>query len=523
MSKRRDPRDQGKAPNRGRGDLIGIELGGHYRITGRLGGGGAGHVYLGVQEPLGRQVAIKVLRDDLNQRAEDEFEGRFLREAGAAASLRHPNVVVVYDFGSQGKLRYVVMEHLKGERLTDLIERGAVSELLTAEIAAGVARGLRHAHKAGLVHRDIKPGNIMLEPEDDRLRPVLVDFGLVKDLEEESDSVLTAVGAYMGTPTYMSPEQSRGEARIDGRVDIYALGCVMFKMVTGGVPYRARSALALAMAHAEEPIPALADRGPLEVYDEAFEGILRKCLAKKPEDRWPDAGQLADALEAWMRGDVVPTLVLPSEVSPSAKTEEPPPAKSKGLVQILAVVVLGLVGLVSAFSLAFGVWWSTTSGGAVPEASLVVVESVEELGVDPAPVSDENAVADPELDVPAQAPAPMAEPAPAPTSAPVAPKPAPVAPKSAPVAPKPAPKPAPSVASSDAVVDGVFFSAAHASRAVAFLNSASEEQLRTAGVYGRGVGVILNARPFADIQSFGATPQVGEKTVQAIHRVTEAN
>ncbi len=487
-------------------------------------------MYLGVQEPLGREVAIKVLRDDLSKKAEEEFEARFLREAGAAASLRHPNVVVVYDYGHEGALRYVVMERLKGERLTDHIERGPSTELVTAEIAAGVARGLRHAHKAGLVHRDIKPGNIMLELEDEKVRPVLVDFGLVKHTEEEHDSALTAVGTYMGTPAYMAPEQSRGEPDIDGRVDIYALGCVMFKMLTGHAPYRARNALALAMAHANEPIPHLADRGPLESYDEGFESILRKCLQKDPADRWADAGKLANALETWARGDTLPPVLVSSHSTVAPRSSTPPnrpagtvevqPVPSKKRRVLLPFLALGGVGLIAAVGVMFasvGLWWSLPVEPVADEPE-VAVEPAPDIPANEEPAPPEEVAAlepaeDPstEPDVP---PEPTVDDAPQAAVAPVPEvRPAPV------VAPKPKPKP--KAVAKDAVVDGVFFSGAHAARAVAFLNSATEDQLRTAGVYGRGVGVILNARPFTDIASFGATPQVGEKTVQAVHRATE--
>ena len=280
--------------------LLGLVVGQRYEVTGALGVGGAGHVYRAIQRPLGREVAIKVLRDDLSDEARKTFEDRFLREAALAGRLHHANLVTVHDYGTDRGLSYVVMELLEGRTLHQrLREEGAMGAQEAARIAAAVARGLRHAHHHGLVHRDVKPNNIMLvRDEDGTEHPKLVDFGLVKSTTE-TDMMVTDAHKFMGTPAFMAPEQAE-RTDIDGRADQYALGCVLYRMLTGKVPFDAKTPLGMAESHKSDPIPRMAERAEVAVPP-ALEAIVRQAMAKRPEDRFEDCGHLADALEDWLR------------------------------------------------------------------------------------------------------------------------------------------------------------------------------------------------------------------------------
>lgn len=541
-------------------DLVATTVGGRFRVVAPLGRGGAGNVYLAIQEPLGREVALKVLRSDLEDHAEKEFSARFLREAAVTARLRHPNLVTVHDYGTLPDGRsYVVMERLKGKTLHEHLKDGPMPPREAAQVALALARGLKHAHDEGLVHRDVKPRNIVLEPSEEGVRPVLLDFGLVK-AQLEGETVETKVGAYMGTPAYMAPEQAQGLKGLDHRADLYALGCVMYRMLTGVTPYEADNPLALAVQHINEPYPPMATRAPGRDIPRALEEIVRRCLAKEPNQRFRDAGLVAQALEDWLSDA---------------------PARGRWPL-FLAGVALAGGGLFSVVALGLGIVVGTqlTGGqeGSVPAAVVQAVpaedaepmrggatQEDEELATvvftpvapvtpaappepasagapsepasaaaPPEPASAAPAVA-PSQPAPAAAPAPASTAAAAPAStaassrpAPAVPKPAPavgpapaVAAAPAPVAPAPRPRPRPqAVSATDVVVDGVFFSAAQVPRALAFVNEADEEALRRAGVYGRGVNVILERRPFASLQAFGDTPQIGIKTVEAVHRAT---
>src|SRR5947208_7997941 len=200
-------------------------LGDRYEIKSLLGTGGMASVYLGTDRVLDRPVAVKVLS---RQFANDAtFVERFRREAQAAAALNHPNVVSVFDTGSDGDIQYIVMEYVQGRSLSDIIrDEGPLLPERAAEIAEGVAAGLSFAHRAGLVHRDIKPANVMITPTGD---VKVMDFGIAR--AQTADS-LTRTESVLGTATYFSPEQAKGEG-VDARSDIYALGCVLNEMLTG--------------------------------------------------------------------------------------------------------------------------------------------------------------------------------------------------------------------------------------------------------------------------------------------------
>lgn len=294
---------------------------GKYQIIESLGRGGMAEVYKAYQETLDRHVAIKVMHPFLAE--ESDFLGRFKREARAMASLNHPHIVRVFDFDIQDDVYYIVMEYVSGGTLTKRLEElSAKGEWLplqeTLKIILQVAEAMAYAHRQGMIHRDIKPSNIMLNEQGNA---VLTDFGLAKIL---SGPTYTATNATIGTPAYMSPEQGMGETG-DGRSDIYALGVLLFQMVTGRLPYQATTPLATLMKHINEPVPS-----PLKYNPNVPAGVqqmIGKAMAKAPEARYQTAGELIRDLQRAIRNaetDVTATMtVLPvvSPITPAGPTQ----------------------------------------------------------------------------------------------------------------------------------------------------------------------------------------------------------
>jgi serine/threonine-protein kinase len=292
--------------------IQGAVLGGRYELGELLGRGGMAEVYLGTDRVLQRPVAVKVLGAWL---ADDErFVERFRREALAAARLSHPDLVAVYDTGSDEGLHYIVMEYVPGETLADALHReGRLPAGRATAIARGVARALAVAHAAGIVHRDVKPANVMLGP-DGRAR--VMDLGIARTLEGES---LTRTTSVLGSPNYLSPEQARGDP-VDARSDVYSLGCVLYEMLSGRPPFDADSPVAVAYKHVhEDPLPPSA----LEPAVPApLDAVTLRAMAKDPGDRFQSAEELAAALD----DATVPILPMPTAPMPPARTTERIPA-----------------------------------------------------------------------------------------------------------------------------------------------------------------------------------------------------
>jgi serine/threonine protein kinase len=281
-------------------DLTGKTLG-NYRIMERIGRGGMATVYKAYQPALERYVAIKVIHEQLAA-GDERFLKRFQREAKAVASLRHPNIVQVFDFGTEDDVAYMVMEYLEGTtlkaELKALAERDETIPLEEAQrIFQAVASAVEHAHRQGMVHRDIKPANVMLTAKGDVF---LTDFGIAKIV---GGTQYTATGAITGTPAYMSPEQGQGE-RGDERSDIYALGVMLYEVVTGRVPFDADTPLAVILKHISAPLPLPRQLNP--AIPEMVEQVVLKALAKDPNDRYQTVAQMASALEAALAGEAVP-------------------------------------------------------------------------------------------------------------------------------------------------------------------------------------------------------------------------
>src|SRR3989475_407330 len=270
-------------------------LGSSYTIEGEIGRGGMGVVYQARDERLKRQVAIKVLPPELAFR--EEIRIRFLREAETAARLSHPHIVPIHSVGEgPDGLVYFVMAYVDGESLAARLKRrGRLPAEEARRVMIETADALGAAHAVGIIHRDVKPDNILLEGS--RGRVVVTDFGIAKALSSTTGSAtLTATGVAIGTPHYMSPEQAAGDREIDGRSDLYSLGVVSYQTLTGELPFSAPTVPGILMKHNTEQPPLITDRRP-EVPEDLAACVMRS-LEKDPDDRWPTADALRRALEA---------------------------------------------------------------------------------------------------------------------------------------------------------------------------------------------------------------------------------
>jgi eukaryotic-like serine/threonine-protein kinase len=267
--------------------VLGDTLGGRYLLSGLLGAGGMAEVFLAHDRMLDRDLALKVLKEHY---AKDErFVGRFWREAQSAAALNHPNVVQIYDQGrTEDERYYIAMEHVSGGSLEALImRRGPLGPSEAARLASQVAQALHAAHRRGIVHRDIKPQNVLL---DEAGNAKVADFGIALAASRTSTS---GTNLLFGTPSYMSPEQAMGE-RVGPESDLYSLGVVLYEMLTGTVPFAAEGPLATAMKHLTE-LP-LSPRKRNASVPKAMDALVMRLLSKAPEDRYPSAAQLIEDL-----------------------------------------------------------------------------------------------------------------------------------------------------------------------------------------------------------------------------------
>jgi serine/threonine protein kinase len=317
-------------------EMIGKTLG-NYQIVEELGRGGMAVVYRAYQPSLNRDVAMKVLPPQLS--FDQEFVERFQREAKAAAKLRHPNIVVIHDVGHEDGTYYIVMEYLQGRTLKQLIQQeGRLQPERAAHIVEQVAAALDYAHQYGFVHRDVKPSNIFVGPDD---HVTLTDFGIAKAASETQQ--LTRTGMLVGTPEYMSPEQAAG-SRVDHRTDLYALGVVLYQMLAGRVPYRGTTPHATLHAVIYEPPPPPRQINPN--LQPALETVVLRAVAKQPEQRFQRGADLTSALRAALAGRAQPVAVPPARET----TVAPTPRRSP-LVWIVAGLAVVLIVMVAVLAL----------------------------------------------------------------------------------------------------------------------------------------------------------------------------
>ena len=292
--------DASRAGNQSADSLIGNTIDDKYRIESKLGEGGMGTVYLSTRLMIGDTVAIKVLHRD--RVSDAQAVERFRREAQAAARLKHPNAVNIYDFGvSNNGLVYLVMELVEGESLRSLMkQQGPLTPSAAAEILSQICAALDEAHRQHIVHRDLKPDNIIVTTAAGGLRVKVLDFGIAKmrDLATAADN-LTQTGTVMGTPHYMSPEQCLGE-ELDGRSDIYSVGIMLYEMLSGMVPFNSPASTAVIVQHVTQPPPPL--RAINASISPAVEAVVRHALEKPREARPQTAGTFAQEMIAAVSG-----------------------------------------------------------------------------------------------------------------------------------------------------------------------------------------------------------------------------
>jgi serine/threonine protein kinase len=328
--------------NRSADPFLGQRIDGRFKVEAFLGAGTVGSVYRARDLTSGGQVALKIWN---GAALTDQTRGRFMREAMALSTLHHPNIVEVQSYGAVEQLPYVAMEYLDGEPLEALLKDGQpLAAGLAYDVITQILQALAYAHGLGVVHRDLKPDNVMLLRGGQTPRRVkLLDFGLAKFLSPEDDPVkgeaLTMLGMVMGTPLYMAPEQAAGRS-VDARVDVYAAGCVLFEMLAGRPPFLGDSNAEIFRAHMLSPVPRLAElRSDVRVVA-GLQALLERALAKEPEERFAHAGQMLEALSALP----TPILRLPSLLpgAPPEPDEEAPVPRQTDRLRLLLALVTGL-------------------------------------------------------------------------------------------------------------------------------------------------------------------------------------
>ena len=330
------------------------KIGGRYEVGELLGRGGMAEVRKGTDVRLGRTVAIKRLRTDLASDA--TFQARFRREAQSAASLNHPAIVSVYDTGEEMSTDgsnvaqpYIVMEYVAGRTLRDIIREGRkILPERALEITSGVLAALDYSHRAGIIHRDIKPGNVMLTPAGD---VKVMDFGIARAVSDAS-STMTQTAAVVGTAQYLSPEQARGE-NVDSRSDVYSTGCLLYELLTGRPPFVGDSPVSVAYQHVREqaPPPSSLD----EELTPEIDSIVMKSLAKDVSDRYPSAAAMKADIDRHLAGQPVqapavaamaaPTGVItdPAALAADDLADEEPGRRRRGPIILLLVLLIALL------------------------------------------------------------------------------------------------------------------------------------------------------------------------------------
>lgn len=392
-------------------EMLGRLISGRYRLIAPLGDGGMATIWRALDEQLDREVAVKILRPQFG--SDPGFAARFKQEARSAGGLTHPNIVSVFDYGTDGPNgeQYIVMELVDGRDLATILrDRGWLSTDDAVRVAIGVASALEAAHRKGIVHRDVKPGNIMITDAGD---VKVTDFGIARAVSEAS---MTVTGTTLGSVHYFSPEQARGD-EVTGTSDVYALAIVLYEMLTGRRPFEAETAAAVALKRLNEDPPSPTAIG--RPQPPGLEAIVMRAMARNPGDRFPDAGAFAEALRAWRRNPdskpatgsagvtgaaavaagaaaaatppsgeptvyVPPRVTRPADRQPIAAPQRRDPYDDEPgtpwwtwLLAVLGVVLLGTIGFLGVQLLGN----PTPSASATPSAALVAVPDCEDATI----------------------------------------------------------------------------------------------------------------------------------------------
>jgi tRNA A-37 threonylcarbamoyl transferase component Bud32 len=363
--------------------MIGTQLSGRYRLESKLGSGGMSTVYLAVDEVLDRRVAIKVLHREISDQP-DQLE-RFRREARAVASLSHPNLVAVIDAGEDGGHPYIVFEYVPGETLKKRIDAdGRLGLDEATAYAIEIGRGLAAAHAARLIHRDVKPQNVLIDAEG---RAKITDFGIARSLEAHG---LTATGRVLGTTDYVSPEQAMGK-EVDPRTDVYSLGIVLYEMLTGDVPFQAETQVGVAMKHVNENVPDVQRARP--ETSAALAAALERAVAKDPNDRYADMNHFLSDLEGALEVEVVRAGASTGEATTVLDSV---PKRQRRFLTKRRISWAAVLLLIAAATAAIAIAALTGSEGpsreVPPEAESGgdTIEVVEALDFDPPPGDEEE-------------------------------------------------------------------------------------------------------------------------------------
>jgi predicted Ser/Thr protein kinase len=315
--------------------MVGELIAGRYELQELVGTGGMSSVFRSHDRMLERTVALKILHEQFT--GDDDYVERFRREARSVAQLAHPNIVTVIDRGEQDGRQYIVFEFVEGANLKEVVREGALPIDEVLDLAIQVGRALAFAHNRGLVHRDVKPQNVLL---NDERQAKVTDFGIARSVDVKG---VTQTGTVLGTSDYIAPEQARGEP-VDPKTDMYSLGAVLYELLTGEVPYPGDNFVAIAMRHIHDPVPSVLERRP--DCPPRLDAAVRTAMAKDPDDRFGSMEELLAELEAcragaWDGGDEGATFILPGRVSPPVR--RPGRRRRVGLgplVLILAALVL---------------------------------------------------------------------------------------------------------------------------------------------------------------------------------------
>jgi len=330
--------------------VVGELIAGRYELEELVGSGGMSSVYRAHDRLLERRVALKILHEQFTR--DDDYVERFRREARAVAQLTHPNIVTVIDRGEQDGRQFIVFEYVDGMNLKELVaQEGRLNPREAIELGLQVARGLGFAHDQGLVHRDVKPQNVLLDADG---RAKVTDFGIAHAVDVDG---MTITGTIMGTSNYIAPEQARGQP-VDEQTDVYSLGCVLYELLAGEVPFDGDSFVAIAMRHVNDPVPSVREVRP--DVPPRLDWAIQRAMAKDHDDRFDSMADFAAELEASyaeLDGAEGATMVVPRAAPPRRRRQSPQRRRRLGILPaVLAGVVVAAIagGVIGALTLGGG-------------------------------------------------------------------------------------------------------------------------------------------------------------------------